>query len=263
MLIVDTHSHLIPAIDDGAKNMDETLEMCQIAEKENISKIIATPHFIRGEFFSTPRDVKDNVKNINKKLRELGIDVKIYSGHEVFIDPDIPKLLINGEINTLNDSRYVLIELPMNGIPSYTEDTLYSIRLKGYVPVIAHPERNSEIINDPNILFRLIELGAVSQMTTFSLLGKYGERIQKVSEEMLRHNLVHLMATDAHTPRRRSPKIVEAQKRLVDMVGAQKANTIMANGERILQNQELEIFIPHKIEKLSVFSKMMKKLRIG
>lgn len=263
MGIVDTHNHLIPGIDDGAETMDETLEMCSIAYKEGIKKIIATPHFIRGEFFSTPAQVRENVEAINKRLVDCNIPITVYTGHEVFIDPELPKLLMDGGINTLNNSKYVLIELPMNGIPSYTEDTIYSIRLKGYVPIIAHPERNSEIINDPNILYRFIELGAVSQMTTLSILGVYGSKIQQVSEDLLRHNMVHLLATDAHTTRRRSPKILEAKQRVEQILGTQKTKTILENAEKVLENDELEFFIPHRIEKKGPLSRIMRKLRIG
>ncbi|SET23227.1 protein-tyrosine phosphatase [Anaerobranca gottschalkii DSM 13577] len=181
--------------------------MCKIAASEGIKKIVSTSHYIKGELETEPSVIYSLVEEVNKLLQEQELDVEILPGHEVFVDPDIPKLLKDNLLCTINNSKYLLIELPMNGIPKYMEDLIYSIRLKGYIPIIAHPERNIEIIDNPNILYRFIELGALAQLTTWSIQGNYGRKVQETAELLLEHNMYSLIATDAHSEIRKRNKL--------------------------------------------------------
>ena len=260
MRYVDTHCHIIPNVDDGSKSFEESIEMCKIAASEGIRRIVATPHFIQGDYMVTAKEVKNIISELQTELWEREIPIELYNGHEVLIDPQIVKLVENNTISTLNNSRYILVELPMNEIPSYTEDVLHSLILKGFIPVIAHPERNSNIIEDPRILSRFLRLGALSQMTTWSILGRYGEKVRVTAEVLLEHNMVHLLATDAHSPRRRSPKFSKAIPKLVEIVGSERAQMILENAERIIDNKELYTLPVKRIKEKKSFLSLVKTM---
>jgi protein-tyrosine phosphatase len=252
MVLVDTHNHILPGIDDGAKSIEETIEMCKIAESEGIKKIVSTSHYIKGEVETEPSVIYSLVQEVNKLLQSRGIDVEILPGHEVFVDPDIPKLLKDNLLCTINNSKYLLIELPMNGIPKYMEDLIYSIRLRGYIPIIAHPERNLEIIDNPNILYRFIELGALAQLTTWS--------IQETAELLLEHNMYSLIATDAHSATKRRPKLEKGINLVQQIIGVERTNLLLKNAELVIENAEVYTPSPKIIQQQKGFLGFLKKL---
>ena len=120
--MIDLHCHILPGIDDGAKDIEETLEMARIAVSEGIKHIICTPHYIQYSDYYNKSQVFDLVEAVNKKLAEESIELTLSAGHEVYLTPDLPKLVQEGEVSTLNNTQYILIEFPMNDIPIYAED---------------------------------------------------------------------------------------------------------------------------------------------
>ncbi|SHK36938.1 protein-tyrosine phosphatase [Anaerobranca californiensis DSM 14826] len=260
MVLVDTHNHLLPGIDDGAKNIEETIEMCKIAADDGIKKIVATPHYIKGELETEPSVIKGLVGEVNKLLQKQGIDIEILPGHEVFVDPAIPQLLKDNLLCTINNSKYLLIELPMGSTPKYIEELIYSIRLNGYVPIIAHPERNVEIMENPNLLYRFIELGAMAQLTTWSIQGNYGKKVQETAEILLKHDMYSLIGTDAHSPTKRRPKLEKGINLVQQIVGIERANLLMKNAELIIENTEVNNLLPKKIQRQKGLFSFIKKI---
>lgn len=245
--MIDIHSHILPGVDDGAKNIEKAIEMAKIAEKNGINVIIATPHYIEGENFNISKYNKEILGDLNKKLESEGLRVKILLGNEVFITPDIINLIKEEKVTTLNRSRYLLMELPMLDIPIYTEDIIYELRLKGIVPIIAHPERNKKIIEDPNILYEFIKLGALAQLNLPSILGYYGDEVKKTAEVLLKHDMVHLIGTDAHSTRRGFQKVKLAIDTISKIIGSYKLNKITnENPLAIIKNEELDINEPKR-----------------
>lgn len=239
--MVDLHSHILPGIDDGAKDMEETLKMGRIAEAEGFSKIIATPHYIEGEFILEKEQFLNIIKKVNEYFTEKAVNIEILPGAEVYISPNLPSELKKGEIITLNNTSYVLIEFPMFGIPMYTEDILYQVRLLGYKPIIAHPERYTKIMENPNYLKDLIEQGNYVQMNSLSVIGVLGKRTQKTAEILLKNKMVHFIGTDAHTPRIRSPRMKEALEQMRQWVGGEYVEEIINNGWALVKGEEIAI----------------------
>ena len=159
--MIDLHCHILPGIDDGAKDMDETLEMARIATSQGIKNIICTPHYIQYNDSSNKNHLEGLVQEVNKCLYKEGILLNLSVGHEIYITPDLPKLVREGEVATLNNSRYILIEFTMNDIPIYAEDVFYELRLMGLVPILAHPERYPMIMENPNLLLKFLNLGVL------------------------------------------------------------------------------------------------------
>jgi protein-tyrosine phosphatase len=240
-MIIDMHCHIIPNIDDGASNINTSIEMCRIAEQEGIHGIIATPHYIHGVIDNGRDIVYSKVMELNNILRERNINVDIYPGCEVFICPELPELVLEDKVCTLNNSQYVLIELPLESIPEYTTDVIYQLKLAGYTPIIAHPERNAIINNHPDTLFKLIRIGALSQLNATSLVGLFGKDIMRVSTMLLKNKMVHLLASDAHTVGGRSPRLSVAIDKIEKLAGSEALLRIMKNGEAILNNQLISV----------------------
>ncbi len=145
------------------------------------------------------------MERLREAIYQEGLDFEIYLGNEIYIAMDIFTLLENKKVATLNDSRYILLEFPMLDMPIFVENLIYNLLLKGYVPVIAHPERNKKIIDDPNILYNLINKGALAQLNLPSLEGKYGDKVRITVEILLKYNMIHFIGTDAHSKNERSP----------------------------------------------------------
>ena len=198
--MVDIHCHILPDVDDGARCIKESLMMLRRAAAARVETVVATPHLIRGvyeiEFLERERMVAD----LQKAADEIGIKIQIKSGVECYLSPEIledtSKL---GELTLNNNGKYILVELPMQIIPSYVEDVLFNLNMQGITAVLAHPERNMWIWRDPNILFDFVTKGCVAQLNVGSILGYFGNRIKKAARILLTHKLVHVIASDMHS----------------------------------------------------------------
>ncbi|SMB88937.1 protein-tyrosine phosphatase [Desulfonispora thiosulfatigenes DSM 11270] len=242
--MVDLHSHILPEIDDGSKSMEETLKMGRIAASQGFNKIIATPHYIEGEYTITKDKLLETIKRVNACFQKENIKLEVLPGAEVYLSPSLPAKLKAGEISTLNNSPYILIEFPMRDIPVYTEDILYEVRLLGYKPVIAHPERYSKVMEDPNYLKSLIEQGNYVQINSMSITGGLGERVKKTAQILLKHKMVHFIGTDAHSPRARSPKIQGAIEQMKKWTDENYLEKILKNGYNLISGEEIIVLEP-------------------
>lgn len=197
--MIDIHCHILPEIDDGAQNIEESIKMCQKAALLGVSGIVATPHMIPGEM---PDDIieliNSKVQLLKDVLAERNINIDIYSGAEIAISHDLPELLEEGKLLTINNTNYVLIELPFDKIPLYVEDVLYKLQIKGYIPIIAHPERNREIAKDIEIARKYLQKGAYFQINLSSLSGRYGKKAKLAAKSLIKNGFVHFIASDSH-----------------------------------------------------------------
>jgi len=243
-MLVDPHCHILPSIDDGAKNLEVSIDMCRIAEKDGTSCIIATPHFIHGVINNNSKIVKQKVEKLNNTLKKKKININIYPGCEAFITPELPRLVREKQVCTLNDTQYILIELPMESIPDYTADIIYQFRLDGYTPIIAHPERNAVIRETPDILCDLINRGALTQMNSSSINGLFGKGIMETSLTLLKSKMIHLLASDAHTAGGRSPKLSEAMSIIEGKVGHETLQSMIKRNCAVLKGESIEVEEP-------------------
>lgn len=251
-MFVDIHSHIIPGIDDGAADMAEALEMLKLAANDWTRYIVATPHFTpaavrQGGATIGINGVRNTSSLIRAKTEELtaqavskNIDIKLRPGVEVLISPDVPELLESGDICSLNGSRYLLVEFPMTIIPSYTSDILYKIQLFGLTPIIAHPERHSEVIKDMSLIGDLVDRGMLLQVNAGSLTGLFGRKIQKLAFKLIKSGLVHFVASDAHSCGGRSPELGIAAGMVEKKFGREvMQNIFYSNGLAVLEDKKI------------------------
>lgn len=256
-MIVDIHSHILPGIDDGAENMEMTLEMLRNAEKNGTKEIVATPHYLLEYGDASISEVKALTHEVISVANKEGINIKIYCGQEVYYNESIVENYIQGKIGTINDSRYMLIELPMHGFDNNTIDILYELQVRDIVPIIAHPERYKPFREEPSLINKYIEAGYLFQINSGSIEGRFGETIKKTAQLFLENNIYNFIGSDAHNVENRNSGI---QKSLELLDKSSKNNAVTniqifeESSEKLINDYEIE-FIGKKIKnKKSLFS---------
>lgn len=196
--MIDIHNHILINVDDGPKTKEDAITLLTQAKNEGVTEIVATPHHLSPQYDNSYSQVKESLEQLldMDEVKDLGI--KLYPGQEIRITDQILSLLQKGDAIGLNNSNYLLIELPSNSVPHYTKRLFFDLQSNGYIPIIAHPERNKVITQDLDVLYELINSGAFSQLTSASLMGKLGKKVQKLSIQMIENNLSHFIASDAH-----------------------------------------------------------------
>lgn len=245
--MIDIHCHIIYDTDDGARDIQETMEMCEIAEQDGISTIIATPHYIHGE--GNNEKVSEKIELLNEELKRNSRALRILQGNEIYLARNSYEHLLNNECFTLNNSRYALVEFSMAGVPLFIFDALYNLQIKGFVPIIAHPERNHRILQQPNIVYDFIKEGCLIQINSTSLTGFSGKEIQNFSKALLKNNMVHFVASDAHSTKRRKPILSKALT-LVNSIGGSNLGQKLfyKNPLAVVENQEIKADEPMKFK---------------
>jgi protein-tyrosine phosphatase len=248
--MIDIHCHILPGVDDGAQSFTEVTAMAKQAEKEGIHTIIATPHHMNGKYENRKSAIIAKVMEVNDHLEQEGINVTVLPGQEVRIYGELLQDYEKGDIVTLGgDSSYVLVEFPSGYVPRYAEQLLFDLQMKGLAPVIVHPERNMELIRDPDKLYNLINNGAVAQITAASLIGYFGKKIQKFTEQLIEANLVHFIASDAHNTNKRPFKMMETLDRLENEFGIDYVYYFQENAELAVSGQNIIKEPPQRIKK--------------
>ncbi len=240
--MIDIHTHILPGLDDGAASLEESLQMAGIAVAGGISAVVATPHVISGLYDNTRQRIKEAVDLLNRYLVEEDIPLPVLPGAEYRLEPALPRLLDEGRLVTINDTgRYLLIELPSDLVPDYTEQLLYEIQLRGVTPILAHPERNPGLSRDPGRLSRLAQRGVLAQVTAGSIQGRFGQIARRTALKMLDTGVAQVVASDAHSTRRRSPALTAAAREVEARWGAAFARTVLStHPHRIITGEPVE-----------------------
>ncbi|MCT4457130.1 tyrosine protein phosphatase [Lactiplantibacillus paraplantarum] len=194
---IDLHCHLLPGLDDGPQQLDESVEMAQQAVADGIRYILATPHHLDRHYQNAGPIVEHAVTELQAELRQRKIPLTVFAGQEVHLQDD----LAASRQHLLGIDaccRYLLLELPHEFVPDYLDQVVFKLLQQGTIPVIAHPERNAQIIAQPSRLYDLVQRGCLAQLTAGSLVGRFGHRIKSTSLELIKCGLVQVIATDAH-----------------------------------------------------------------
>lgn len=236
--MIDIHSHILPGIDDGSKKISITLDMIKRASLDGTTDIVATPHYRKGYFYVPYKEVKEIATNINKLVKEEGIDCNIHYGQEVYYSESIIEDLENGEIGTINGGQYMLVEFPMRRIPSEATDYMYELKLRGITPIIAHPERYSEVIKNPEILNSFIEEGCLFQLNAGSIRGDFGKDVKKTAEILIKNNIYAFIGSDAHNNSNRNTGIKEECQEVFKK-NKELEDIFLENFNKLLNDEEI------------------------
>ena len=221
--MIDLHSHILPELDDGAKTVEEALQMCRIAEADGITTIVATPHSMNGIYLNKKETVCRKVDEFNNTLKKEEININVLPGLDLHLYPELILHFKEGKILTLNNHGcYLIIEFP-EVISSHIESVCFNLQVLGVIPVISHPERNYFFRKNPQVLQGFVNRGALVQVTAMSITGEFGKEAEKAVKNFLKKNLVHIIATDAHSIDRRPPLLSSAVKVAAKIVGKEQA----------------------------------------
>ena len=240
--MIDLHTHILPGLDDGAKDWGEALEMARIACADGIGTVVATPHVSPGVYDNNRDCILNTVKDFNQLLSERRVPLRVLPGAEYRLDPDLPEQLAGGDLLTMNDGgRYLLLEFPSDFIPAHARRVVYELLLQGVAAVIVHPERNAALVKQPHILMDMVEKGALAQITAGSLTGLYGRHAASAAAKFIREGAVHFVASDAHSARGRSPVLSGALSALARLFGEETAKLLVChNPAAVINNLPVE-----------------------
>lgn len=206
----DIHNHILPGVDDGARDMDETCRMLSIAYKEGIRVIIATPHFMVRRQNAKTDYLKELLNEVNLAFTEIDKKSEVLLGNELFYSRDIIEELKNGNALTMNGTRYILLEFYQGTSFGDIKEGLNHCIYSGYIPILAHTERYSCLIKDPELTGVLVRMGAYIQISFSSMAGGIWDPAVNICHKLLKKDWVHFIGTDAHDASVRTPHTGEA-----------------------------------------------------
>jgi len=240
--LVDTHCHLLAGLDDGPRTMDDAIEMCRMAWAEGTRMIAATAHINESWPDVTPRRIRDATQVLAAKLVECEIPITVCPCAEVMVYIDIVEAWRDGELLGMADrDTYLLIELP-HGLYVDVREIVAEFRAAGVRPVLAHPERQPELLHGTRIVEELIRAGCLMQVSSSSITDPARGEDLRILKSWVRAGLVHLIASDGHSPRRRAPRMKDAYHAIAQWAEPTMADRLChTNGMAVLQGIPLRV----------------------
>jgi protein-tyrosine phosphatase len=238
--LIDIHCHILPGLDDGARDMEEAVAMCRLAQADGIQTIVATPHSQNGVYMNSEQTILPVLGELEEHLKIAGVALHLRPGADIHIHPETVSFLRNNP-RLLLGGCYFLLELPAQSIPPFTRDFIFEALLAGFIPILTHPERNTILQNHFKDFEEWTRAGVLLQITAMSLTGAFGSLVKECAFKMVRMGMVHLVATDAHSPIRRPPVLSKAREVLETIVGPEQARAMVKDiPEKILKGEAVE-----------------------
>lgn len=248
--MIDIHTHLLNGVDDGSRDVIESLTSFKLAEEAGFTDIILTPHYIKGYYDNDYESTKPKIAELKSELYDNNILIKLHHGNEVYISEDIGDLIKNGTVAKLARSRYLLFELPQKSKMLTLNQLVADIKAAGCVPVLAHPERYMFVQNNPNELLPLIKNGVLMQSNYGSIIGQYGKEAQKTLIKMLKNNMVHLLGSDTHRTGYIYGHFDNIEREFLKYISEDKFEELTTKNPReILENNSIDVTEPVAIKK--------------
>lgn len=256
--MVDFHSHILPNLDDGARSIEEAFSLIKEAEKAGFNEIIFTPHYKEGYYETDVREREIWLNTLSKKFENI-YNIKTYLASEIYLTKNIIKLLEDEKASTINNTSYVLFELPKQEEPLEIYDCIHEMQKNKVVPILAHPERYIYVQKEPDILYELVQKGVYIQGNYGSILGVYGKKAQIIMKKMLENNLVHFLGTDVHREKTIYSEIPYILEEIENIIGKEKLYELTTkNPQLALNNKKINMRDPIEIklepkEKIKMF----------
>jgi len=231
--MIDIHSHPLPGVDDGAKTFDVAVEMCKMSGEDGVTHLVATPH----SNYTYTFDPGLNRQLAAELQAAIGDKPKILLGCDFHLSYDNIQICAeNSKDFTINQTNYLLVELPDQFIPDHFSRVYYDIQVAGLKPIITHPERNALIQRKPELVEQWVSIGCLVQVTAQSYVGGFGSKTRKFAEKLVNDGLVHFLASDAHDVKRRPPILSTAYEKLANEKGEEIADIVMKQNPEAVIN---------------------------
>jgi len=229
---LDIHSHVLPGVDDGSKDMDMTMELLQMAYDEGVRYMMATPHYYPGHRNAGCEKLIQTYQEVKKEIQKQGMDMELFLGNEIYYKDEVPQLLRKKEIFTLNDSRYVLVEFNVNMEYKKINEAIKRLVMEGYYPIIAHVERYGCLLKREDLVQELIEQGAYIQVNAETFLGGMFDGYKKFVMKLFAKGMVHFLGSDAHRTDWRRPVMEEAVSLLYKKMDASLVDKVVKDNPK-------------------------------
>ena len=242
----DLHCHILPGADDGAETLQEALEMAYQASLGGTRGIVATPHAnLPGEDRNLwTQAMLEEIDALQDAIYRMNIPVQLYTGQEIFLTEDVPQLLAEQKLLSINRTGYVLTELDFQEDGEYALYLLNLLRQAGYIPILAHPERYDCIREKPQLAQQIKKAGCLLQINSGSLTGLFGNRVRNTAHLLCRYRLADVVASDGHRSHIRTPDMQESSIMLADMYSEAYAKLrLQINPYRILCDDEIAGYV--------------------
>ena len=229
--MIDIHTHILPNVDDGSDSIESSIEMLKDAKEQGVTHIILTPHaIVNSSTYLSKDQLQKKYDEFIKKVEDIGI--KVYLGSEIYYTEKSYKKLLKNELKTINDSKYFIIEFPMHH-PTDIDEIMYDAKVKGFNPILAHPERYN-FLNVDDVAS--IKQNALIQINTTSILGQHGRNIKKFAFELMKNNLVDFVSSDCHNSHERNVNLEKTYRIVSKKFGKTYADKIFRiNQEKLIE----------------------------
>lgn len=221
--MIDLHSHILPGLDDGSPDIAESLKMARLAVADGTTHMACTPHIMPGVYENRTANIVRSVQDLERALQAAAIPLTLYVGADVHVTPSLQDQLAQGNVPTLNKSRYFLFEPPHHILPPRLEDLALRLIKAGFIPIVTHPERLTWIKSNYDVIERLNAAGCLIQLTADSITGTFGRTALYYSEKLLDEGRVDIIASDAHSSTRRRPGLSQAVMAVAKRCGEDEA----------------------------------------
>jgi protein-tyrosine phosphatase len=225
--VIDLHCHLLPGVDDGAEDLSTSLKMARASVAQGVTVVACTPHILPGVYHNVGPNIRAATRQLQDALDREGIPLQLVTGADVHMAPNFVARLRSGELLTLAESRYVLVEPPHHVVPPQIEDFFFNLVVAGYVPILTHPERLSWVPSRYDTIKKLVQTGVWMQVTAGSFTGAFGRTALYWAVRLLDEGCVHLIASDAHDAEHRPPNMAAGRDSVEKRVGAAEAEHLV------------------------------------
>lgn len=240
--MVDLHCHLLPGIDDGSKSMEVSLRLAREATENGVTHALLTPHHMNGHYVNHKQDVIRRTKEFQNQLRKHNIPLTVFPGQEVRINGHLLDALDRDDILFADTgNRYLMLEFPDDDVPHYTNQMIFDLQQRGIIPVIVHPERNTKIMAEPDLIYQLLEKGCLSQITASSYVGTFGKKVENFSRQLIETGQCYVFASDAHNLPKRKYEMRQAFEKLQLEFGQGLVEQYQQNARSIINGESVPL----------------------
>lgn len=240
--MIDFHTHIIPQIDDGSRNVEETFALLREAEIAGFDRIISTSHYLSGEYEKNENERSQLLNAINQTAKQVGININLYLGSEIYADTNIIDFLQESKASSINNTRYVLFELSLQYKPLNVKEMVYKLLERKYKPILAHPERYEYVQEDISFIQELYDMGVLCQANYGSFIGWYGTSAKKIAKKLLEEDMIQFLGSDVHRQNSIYPEIPKCIKEIKKIISEEKFKELSEyNAEKVLRNERIDL----------------------
>lgn len=242
--MVDMHAQILPGVLDGPKTVEESIHLIELAIKEGITDMISTSPTGNSSTDLTVAEIVEKTAEIRREIIKRRLPIRLHCAQKILLDETILSKVKNNEILTLVDSKYILLELPMDHIPVETVTIIHGLLSVNKVPIIAQPERNEAIAEKPNRLAKLVNHGALAQVSAGSVAGYFGKEVQKLAYQLIQSNLIHTYGSVSQCKKRKPFVYNKGLSFLERRKLSDNVDLLLENNARILTNEDFILLEP-------------------